>query len=795
MKRYDQNSISKSIFILCTIAVLLAMTVTPGVARNDQSISSGTTFVELSTDNVDTLDPALAYDPASIHVIYQAYEGLLFYNREKADEFIPMLATNWSLSLDGLTYSFNIRKGVKFHNGNSLTPSDVAYSLQRGILQGGSQSPQWLFTEPLLGVGIKDVTDLIDPSDALLDDRAGLQAEDPAGLLAACQQVKDAIEADDGAGTVTFTLSQAWDPFLGTLAGSWGTILDEQWAVANGGWDGDCDNWQDYYYVESSFDPISQIMNGTGPFTLEYWDSGVTGEVSLLRNDDYWRQKSEPLWFGAPGGPAYFSQVLIQIEDDETTRYNALISGNADTANSLISNYSALDSQVLFSYASMDALTPSLVDSDGILNRYLYNSPASFDGFFVYDIQSGGSRNYIGSGDFDGEGIRPDFFSDDNVRKAFSHAFNYDQFILDAYGGSAIRRRGPIPEGVTGYSATSTIYDYNPTLAAAEMAAAFEGQLDDIGFKMTLSYSNRIRQAFVERLAADIQALNPGKYVVEVADPLDWPTYNSDQDNMPIFAGGWMADIPHPHNWVSPYMTDYYALRQQMPESMRNPYEVLVNNCLAQHGAAAVTCYQGLQSTAIDDAIDLFLAQPSSRTYVSASIREYYVNYYVSGAYIYALTRGSLPDVQSYAPSSGRTINFNTAGDGIDTVYFPIGAIAENYDIAVTSDTRVTHFRGGSRPAGTGFDIQAFQSGTLADGLNLLSPAVVNLSYSNEQVLGLVEEQLTIYYWDGDSWEDASCGTITRNTDFNTLSVPICHLSNFALGSEVPMIFLPLIRK
>ncbi len=69
-------------------------------------------------------------------------------------------------------------------------------------------------------------------------------------------------------------------------------------------------------------------------------------------------------------------------------------------------------------------------------------------------------------------GIPTDFFNDIHVRKAFSYAINYDQLITDLFGGDAIRRRGPIPSGVMGYSDTSTIYDYNPTQAEAEMALA-----------------------------------------------------------------------------------------------------------------------------------------------------------------------------------------------------------------------------------------------------------------------------------------------------------------------------------
>ncbi len=71
----------------------------------------------------------------------QIYEPLVEMNREKTDEFIPLLATGWTISGDAKTYTFTIRTGAKFHDGGPLTASDVAYSFQRGILQGGQIHP------------------------------------------------------------------------------------------------------------------------------------------------------------------------------------------------------------------------------------------------------------------------------------------------------------------------------------------------------------------------------------------------------------------------------------------------------------------------------------------------------------------------------------------------------------------------------------------------------------------------------------------------------------------------------
>ena len=208
-------------------------------------------YVSVTFGDPETLDPALDYETAGGSVIQNVYETLVFYNKDNPVEYIPQLATevptveNGGISADGLVYTFKIRSGVKFHDGTDMTPTDVAYSIQRGLLQGGTSSPQWLLTEPFFGVGTSDIAELVDP--ALTDDPEGLAAADPAALLAACEKVTAAIVADDAAGTVTMNLVTSWGPFLGTLAQSWGSVQSKAWVISKGGWDGDCATWQNFY--------------------------------------------------------------------------------------------------------------------------------------------------------------------------------------------------------------------------------------------------------------------------------------------------------------------------------------------------------------------------------------------------------------------------------------------------------------------------------------------------------------------------------------------------------------------
>lgn len=277
------------------------------------------------------LDPAACYDTASGQVLQNIYETLVFYDDIKTDAFVPQLAESWEISEDGTVWTFQIREGVKFHEGGDLTPSDVAYSFQRGLLQGGYSTPQWLLAEPFFGVGIDDITGIVDDF-ASADDRESLMANDPATLVAACETVKSKIVADDEAGTVTMTLAQAWGPFLATIANNWGAVMDMEWVVENGGWDGSCETWQNYYSMADADNPFRAITNGTGAYVLDHWTPDQ--EVVLTAFEGYW------------GEPAKTERVSLLNISEFGTRFAMLQAGDADIIAVPAENRAAVDPMV-----------------------------------------------------------------------------------------------------------------------------------------------------------------------------------------------------------------------------------------------------------------------------------------------------------------------------------------------------------------------------------------------------------------------------------------------------------------
>jgi peptide/nickel transport system substrate-binding protein len=81
------------------------------------------------TAGPSTMDPMMTTTAASREINIHVFESLVTFDQGYA--VIPQLAASWTRSDDGLTYTFTLREGVKFHNGETMTADDVTASLQR----------------------------------------------------------------------------------------------------------------------------------------------------------------------------------------------------------------------------------------------------------------------------------------------------------------------------------------------------------------------------------------------------------------------------------------------------------------------------------------------------------------------------------------------------------------------------------------------------------------------------------------------------------------------------------------
>jgi len=118
----------KLLVYLMVLATLLAIPVN-GVAAASTVEHNFESIVRFSSDWPTYIDPAVGSDFSDTMAMVQLYDPLVFPNLDGSIR--PHLAEKWDISDDFLTYTFHLRKGVKFHNGDELTAEDVVFSTER----------------------------------------------------------------------------------------------------------------------------------------------------------------------------------------------------------------------------------------------------------------------------------------------------------------------------------------------------------------------------------------------------------------------------------------------------------------------------------------------------------------------------------------------------------------------------------------------------------------------------------------------------------------------------------------
>ena len=185
-------------------------------------------------------------------------------------KIVPSLAESWDISDDGLEYTFHLRQGVKFHNGNDFTAEDVAYTFHRMLTVEGGVNTEFI--------------DQIKGADE---------------LLAGETDTLEGVEVVDDY-TIKVTLKEPFAGFLASISSPGVSIYDSEATEAAGD--------------QFGMDPAVTV--GTGPFEFSSWS--FNNQLVLTRNEDYWKGAS-----GLPG-------VVIKIIPDTETQSMMFESGELD---------------------------------------------------------------------------------------------------------------------------------------------------------------------------------------------------------------------------------------------------------------------------------------------------------------------------------------------------------------------------------------------------------------------------------------------------------------------------------
>ena len=298
-------------------------------------IKNPDTIVFYTIGDPKTLDPADAYDTASGEVIFSIYEGLITYKGADTETFYPSLATDWSVSNDSLTWTFNLRENVKFSNGNDFTAEDVKYSFDRVLIMDAPES----------GVS---------------------------WILSQCMDTNSTKIIDDY--TIEITLTDPYGGFLALLGYTVGYIVDKETVEAHGGVVADTENeWMKEHAV------------GTGPYMLDHWTHKT--EVVLVKNENYWGG-----WDGK-----HVDKVVIKTADEPATRILALLNGDADFAYIPYENLEDVEGEdgvIVQPYDSYDVVLVILNTKSN--NAYLAEAEVRQALSYAFNYQSAIDDAYIG---------------------------------------------------------------------------------------------------------------------------------------------------------------------------------------------------------------------------------------------------------------------------------------------------------------------------------------------------------------------------------------------------------------
>jgi peptide/nickel transport system substrate-binding protein len=586
----------------------------------------------------ESLDPAWTYETAGLAIEFDIYEGLLVYKKSSVEEFVPVLATDWKASEDGKQYVFTIRKGVKFHKGGTLEPHDVAYTIARTLLQGRTDGIQWVIYEAFFGTdlamaSIKDFASAYMKKETFED----LSAADKVKV---CEDIKSKVVADDAAGTVTFNLNQPVPWLFPIMSANFlGMIVDQEWMIENGDWDGKCDNWEKWADPEAQNTILFNQANGTGPYMLDHWTPGE--ETVLVANPDYWR--TEPAWEGAPSGVAKIPRVVIKNIDEWGTRLAMFEAGDADQIY-VPATFRPQMNPYVKDWCYLDETKCEVKNPDGYVKAFR-DIPAPFitPAQLNWNINVEGGNPFMGSGKLDGNGIPANFFSDLHVRKAFNYCFDFDAMVNEALGGEGVQAQGPIPVGMMGYlEGQKPMYSYDPAKCEEEFKLADvngdgvsadtdENDVWNKGFYMQIAYNtgNEVRRVSSEILKAGIEAVNPKFNIAVVGMP--WPVMleSRRQGKLPVYVGGWIEDYHDPHNWANPFLYSqgsYGRVINLAPELQAQFDELILQGANESDPAKRKPIYEKIQTLAQENAVNIWMYQQTDGLHFQEWISGFFYN-------------------------------------------------------------------------------------------------------------------------------------------------------------------------
>lgn len=373
---------------------------------------------------IESLEPVMSNTVQMIWGLSIMMEGLVEFDKEKNIE--PCIAKSWSISVDALTYTFNLRNDVFFHDnpcftnsiGRKVIASDFKYCLERVNDPKSKTRGQWVFRDR-----IKGAQEFID----FMSGKSSVEVKEISGIKA----INDT--------TLQIVLTKPFSPFLSILTMSYAFVYPKE-------------------AVEFYKDKFGQNPVGTGPFGFVKWD--MDKELIYQKNLKYWQKDSQG------NSLPYLDGVKITFTQSSETEYLDFQNGKYDYHDPSSETYDQITDD-----------NSNLIDAQS--NSYTMIKQPWLQTVFFGLMQSPKLP----------AGKESPFVDNKKLRQALNYAVDRNRilkFVLKNRGTSA--SNGPIPLGMPGFNPEIKGYTYDKEKAKQLLKEA--GYQDGKGLNLTLVTGN-----------------------------------------------------------------------------------------------------------------------------------------------------------------------------------------------------------------------------------------------------------------------------------------------------------------
>lgn len=360
-----------------------------------------------------TQDTAEGIDTASNEIFFNTLLPLIWVTGSNISEFSPILAQSWTESANGLSYTFNLRSGVYYSNGDPFNAYVVWYNIYRTMLMAGTNAYVFDQLFNTSGVTVGDLNSLDNPQNSPNSNTT---------LLSIMENASDSITVLNA----TAVQMHLTAPFVGLL-----------YEATNGApW-----LFHDPYEIEQNGGVVAgqpnswMAVNGTtvgdGPYVEEEYV--VNSYIVLEANPHYWAENYTSNQYLRP---AQIPQVTVYYQP----------------TSELVRGLDLQSNKVQGAIISFTDVADVLSEGNG--QYYVPQTGlSSADEFITIDTEKPPTNNIL-------------------VRRAIVDAINVSEILSVAYGGYGRSFIGPNLMGFFGYNSSLTNPSYNLTEAAALLTQA-----------------------------------------------------------------------------------------------------------------------------------------------------------------------------------------------------------------------------------------------------------------------------------------------------------------------------------